>query len=82
MGEVPVEEVLRMINQRLERLENKVDNIDRRVARLEADVDNLVKMASVVMKPRNSWMKWFVITLGMILSFIATLFGLGWRPPR
>ena len=85
MGGVPIEEVLQLINQRLERLESKVDDIDRRVARLEAKMDDVSsevqQLRRVLNAARNATWKWILALIGMILSFVAALFGLGWRPP-
>lgn len=57
------------IRERLARVEQRVE-----------DMDNELKYIKKLLVQRNGYMKWMFIMLGMILSFIAALFGLGWRP--
>jgi len=55
-----------------------------RLARLEAQVEALkedIQELKQLVAKRNGMMKWMIIMLGMILSFVAAMFGLGWRPP-
>jgi len=58
------------IIERLARLEQQVEDIKR----------ELEDLKQLVMQ-RNGYMKWFFILLVTILSFVAAMFGLGWRPP-
>jgi type VI protein secretion system component VasF len=65
-----IRQTLMDIVERLSRLEAKVEDLGREMSELKAE-----------MRRRNGMMKWMVVMLGMILSFVAALFGLGWRPP-
>ena len=58
------------INERLARIETRLDNI-------EQDIDELKQ----VVNKRNGYLKFTLVLLGMVLSFVAAMFGLGWRPP-
>jgi len=58
------------IRERLARLEERVNMI----------AEDIQELKRLVLR-RNSYLKWTTIIIGMILSFIATLFGLGWYPP-
>ena len=55
-----------------------------RLARLEQSVEDLrteVKMIQEEIARRNGYMKWTLVLLVTVLSFVAAMFGLGWRPP-
>jgi len=58
------------IIERLARLEQQVEDIRR-------ELDDLKQL----IMQRNGYMKWFLGLLITILSFVAAMFGLGWRPP-
>ena len=62
-------EIIMDMRERLAKVEQKVE-----------DMDNEIKYIKKLLIQRNGYMKWMFIMLGMILSFIAALFGLGWRP--
>ena len=58
------------IIERLARLEQKVED-------LEAKIEDLKQ----IVLQRNGYLKWMVIILIIVLSFVSAMFGLGWRPP-
>ena len=58
------------INERLARIETRLDNI-------EQDIDELKQTVN----KRNGYLKFIIVMVGMVLSFVATMFGMGWRPP-
>jgi len=60
----------REIIERLARLEQKVED-------LEKKIDELTQMIT----QHNGYFKWMAIMMSIVLSFVAAMFGLGWRPP-
>lgn len=61
---------VREVRERLARVEARLDEIEKRLDRLEA-----------LLARRNGYLKWMALMTAMILSFVAAMFGLGWRPP-
>lgn len=57
------------MRERLARVEQKVE-----------DMESEIKYIKKLLVQRNGYMKWMIVMLGMILSFIAALFGIGWKP--
>ena len=68
----------------MKRVEDKIMELIERVSKLESQVEDLkgeIKALKTIILKRNSLMKYTIIILGMLMSFIAAMFGLGWRPP-
>ena len=68
--------------QRVASLEAKVKDVDARLTNVEDKIDKIVEM---LIAQKNGMIRFivgtFVTIIIIILSFIATLFGLGWKPP-
>jgi len=68
--------------QRVASLEAKVKDVDARLTSVEDKIDKIVEM---LIAQKNGMIRFivgtFVTIIIIILSFIATLFGLGWKPP-
>lgn len=75
-----IEAKLESVEQDIKELKKTVDYLDKKVEKidvLEAKLDIIAKS----MNKRNNYMKFTIVLLGIILSFVAAMFGLGWRPP-
>jgi len=65
------------LSNRIFEIQNDIAEMKERLARLETKVDAIESE----LRKRNGMMKWTIVLLGMILSFVAAMFGMGWRPP-
>lgn len=72
-----LEKILRDHENRITRLEEKYESIDSRLDDMDKKIDLLIQIVS----QNKMNQKTTIIILIIILSFIATMFGLGWRPP-
>lgn len=72
-----VEEEIRDLKRLIESRNSCIDDLERRMSRVEVEVSDLKRIVA----QRNGYFKWITVILAMILSFVAALFGLGWKPP-
>lgn len=76
------EEVLEdEIVYRLARLETKVEDMEKMLQDISDRLDKLDKKI-MLMSSNHVSVKWFTYLLIILLSFVAAMFGLGWRPPH
>ena len=77
-----LDSTLHELLQRVASLEAKVKDVDARLTSVEDKIDKIVEM---LIAQKNGMIRFivgtFVTIIIIILSFIATLFGLGWKPP-
>ena len=59
-------------------MNGKIDQIDKRLSEVEERLEKLEK--AVYRSGNRIHVKYFIIAVGVVLSFVAALFGLGWRP--
>jgi len=58
--------------------------IESRISKLEARMDDMEKEIRDIkqeLSKRNGYFKYMIILITIILSFVAAMFGMGWRPP-
>lgn len=65
------------LKERVARLETQIDLVLKRLDRIEQKMDKIM----VNRYGNSNLYKWVTLWIGMVLSFVATLFGLGWVPP-
>lgn len=70
--------ILMDIKKDIGEMNGRIEQIDKRLTELEERIEKLEK--AVYKSGNKVHIKYFIITIGVVLSFIATLFGLGWRP--
>lgn len=63
-------DVLTDILERLTRVETKIEDVEKRMDDLKEEITR-----------SKDYMKYLIIILSLILSFVAAMFGMGWRPP-
>lgn len=71
------EQAIREHEARITLIETRLQSIEERLRSIEERIELLVEL----MERRNHSMKWTLALLVTILSFVAAMFGLGWRPP-
>ena len=76
---------MKRLNDKVEHLEQRIDGeVLRRIDRLEEKIDRidqrLDRLATKQVSNGNT-LKYIVVLLGMILSFLAAFFGFHWRMP-
>ena len=66
---------------RLARLETKVEDMEKMLQDISKRLDQLDKKI-MSLSANHVSVKWFTYLLVILLSFVAAMFGLGWRPPH
>ena len=72
-----LERILQDHEARITRLEERYESIDQRLDDMDKKIDLLIKLVS----NSKASQKTMITILVIILTFIAAMFGLGWRPP-
>ena len=62
------------IEKMLQDIYNRLDNVDKRITELS---DRLATADT-----NHVSIKWLIYVIVILLSFVAAMFGLGWRPPH
>lgn len=58
------------LNERVARLEERIESLEKKIDDLKRSLDQ-----------RNTMIKYMIYVYMGTLGFVASLFGLGWRPP-
>ena len=67
-------ESINKLEQRVARMEQKLDDVD-------SKLDDFINMYMKQLASNHRMLKFTLMLVGMILSFIAAMFGLHWKPP-
>jgi len=73
------------LSNRVARLEQETKDMREDVKEVREEMSSLketvLKFMESMTEKYNTFMKWLVVIIVIILSFVSAMFGLGWRPP-
>jgi len=85
---VDVYELAINLSERIARVEQEVKDLRDEISVLRKDVKEELRLLRSEMKSiidterrRDGMMKYMIVVLTLVLSFVAALLGIGWRPP-
>jgi len=67
-------ESINKLEQRVARIDQKLDDVDNKL-------ESFIEMYTRQLASNHRMLKFVLMLVGMILSFVAAMFGLHWKPP-